>query len=138
MPGGLTTREMPENRKIAIEAPELGRVEAVLRERECPATCKAVWEALPQTVHLSRWGDELYGEIDASAPPENPREECEVGDVAYWLDGSGFCILFGRTPASTSDKPRLVSPGNVFAKVEGDPSVFRNFDALTVVLKRVD
>ena len=63
-------------------------------------------------------------------------EEFEVGDIAYWLQGSGFCILYGRTPASTSDKPRLISPGNYFAKIEGDISIFKSLNGLDLTIER--
>lgn len=52
------------------------------------------------TVSLGSWGDELYGTIPVKIAPENSQEECEIGDIAYWLDGSGFCILYGKTPVS--------------------------------------
>ncbi|MHA1792131.1 MAG: cyclophilin-like fold protein [Promethearchaeota archaeon] len=114
---------------VIIENEKIGRVKIRLLLEQCPETCKAIKSALPLKLDLARWGDELYGSIPVKIPPENPREECEIGDVAYWLDGSGFCILFGKTPASTSDKPRLISPGNVFGKIEGDPMIFKQFSS---------
>ena len=94
------------------------------------------WEALPLQVSLSTWGDELYGTISVTIEAENPREEFEIGDIAYWLQGSGFCILYGRTPASSSDKPRLISPGNPLAKIEGDVSVFKGLRGLELTVER--
>ncbi len=110
---------------ILLKAPEIGEVEAKLLTEIAPKTCESIWNALPLTVSLSKWGDELYGTIPVRIGAENPKEEFEIGDIAYWLQGSGFCILFGKTPASTSDKPRLISPGNYFAKIVGDASVFK-------------
>ncbi|MHA1681789.1 MAG: cyclophilin-like family protein [Promethearchaeota archaeon] len=117
---------------------KVGRVEIKLNEGDCPRTCKAFLDRLekPMEIELSRWGDELYGTVDVSVPAENPLEECEVGDVAYWLQGSGFCILFGRTPASVGDKPQLISPGNIFGKIVGDSSVFKAFHSLRVRLEK--
>lgn len=114
---------------MILENEKIGKVEIELNMEKCPETCKTIWNALPLELDLSRWGDELYGTIPVKSKPENEQEECAVGDVAYWLQGSGFCILFGKTPASTGSKPRLVSPGNVFGSIKGDPAMFKQFNS---------
>ena len=38
------------------------------------------------------------------------REEVEVDNLAFGPVGSAFCMFFGRTPVSTSNKPRAISP----------------------------
>ncbi len=113
---------------MVIENKEVGRLKIRLYKEKTPRTIEKIENALPLEITLSRWGDELYGTIPVDAEPENPQEECEIGEVAYWLDGPAFCIMFGRTPASRGPKPRLISPGNVFGKIEGDPSIFKKFD----------
>lgn len=106
------------------------RIKIRMLHDACPETCAAIEQALPVEIAMSRWGDELYGSVDIEAGPENPREECEVGDVAYWLDGPAICLLFGRTPASRGPKPRLISPGNVFGKMEDvDFEELKKFDS---------
>jgi hypothetical protein len=40
------------------------------------------------------------------------------------------------TPVSTSDKPRLISPGNVFARIIGDASVFKSVSTLTLTIDK--
>lgn len=115
------------NETIFIENDKVGKVGITLDVENCPRTCKAIIDALPLDLDLSRWGDELYGTIPVDAPPENPTRDCKAGDIVYWLEGSGFCILFGPTPASRDEHPRLVSPGNVFGRIEGDPSLFKQF-----------
>ena len=121
---------------IILKAEEIGEIRAKLLTESAPRTCTQFWQALPLKVKLSTWGDELYGTIPVDIDAENPREEFEVGDIAYWLQGSGFCILYGRTPASTSDKPRLISPGNHFAKIEGDVSIFKSLKGLDLSIER--
>jgi hypothetical protein len=121
---------------IILKAQEIGEIKAILLTDKAPNTCAKFWEALPLKVNLSAWGDELYGTIPVDIEAENPREEFEVGDIAYWLQGSGFCILYGRTPVSTSDKPRLISPGNYLAKIEGDVSVFKTLEGLELTIER--
>ena len=121
---------------IILKAKEIGEIKAKLLTDTAPDTCAKFWEALPLEVNLSTWGDELYGTIPVAIEAENPREEFEVGDIAYWLQGSGFCILYGRTPASTSAKPRLISAGNHFARIEGDVSVFKGLKGLALTIER--
>jgi hypothetical protein len=47
----------------------------------------------------------------------------EVGEIAYWPPGKALCIFFGRTPASTDERPRAASPvipiGRVTAGLDG-------------------
>lgn len=121
---------------IVLKAKEIGEIKAKLLTDTAPNTCAQFWEALPLHVNLSTWGDELYGTIPVDIDAENPREEFEVGDIAYWLQGSGFCILYGPTPASTGDKPRLISPGNPLARIEGDVSVFKGLGGLHLTIER--
>ena len=121
---------------ILLKAQEIGNIKATLLTETAPKTCTKFWEALPLKVSLSTWGDELYGTIPVDIEAENPKEEFEIGDIAYWLQGSGFCILYGRTPASTSDKPRLISPGNPLAKIEGDVSIFKGLKGLELSIER--
>ncbi len=125
-------------RKIKLTSAKLGEIQAELLDDKNPITAQKIWDALPITVSLSTWGDELYGTIPVKIAQENSQEECEVGDIAYWLQGSGFCILYGLTPVSTSNKPRLVSPGNVFARIIGDATVFKKVSSLTLTIDKVE
>ena len=121
---------------IIIENEKIGQVKAKLLVEINPKTCQAIWDALPLELHLSRWGEELYGDIPVSIQAENTQEECEVGDIGYWLSGSGFCIFWGRTPVSTSDKPKAASPINVFAHIEGDAKIFDQFRSFSGTVKK--
>ena len=104
--------------KIKVITPH-GELKAEIDEAKNPKTAQAVISALPITGEASRWGDEIYFEIGAKAGEENSRQEVEVGDIAYWPPGHALCIFFGRTPVSTSDRPRAYSPVNVFGKIIG-------------------
>ena len=112
---------------IIIENEKIGQIKAKLLTDKNPVTCKSIWENLPFKLNLSRWGEELYGEIPVSIDMENSQVDCEVGDIGYWPDGKGFCIFFGPTPASKNDKPKAASPVNIFAKIEGDAKIFNQF-----------
>ena len=124
---------------IIIEHEEIGEIKARLLKEKNPKTCNAIWNALPFEINLSRWGEELYGTIPVEIDGENSQVECEVGDVGYWMSGRGFCIFFGKTPASTSDKPKAASAVNIFAKIEEkDPKVFKQFSEFSGVVKKGD
>lgn len=65
-------------------------------------------------------------------------EEVSRGDVAFWPSGSMFCVFWGKTPVSTSDKPRAVSPVNVFGKINGDLQLLdslKDGDIISVIVK---
>lgn len=89
-------------------------------------TARRIYEALPLEASANTWGDEIYFTIpvDCNREPD-ARTEVEVGDLGYWLAGSGFCIFYGRTPMSTGEKPVAASDVNVFGRIVGDPTVFR-------------
>jgi hypothetical protein len=97
------------------------------------ATAKAIQAALPLTGRASTWGDEIYFDCGLSLSEEDAQTVVEVGDLAYWPPGSALCIFFGPTPASRGDEIRAASPVDVFGRVEGDPTVFRQVDSGTPV-----
>jgi len=87
----------------------------------------ALYEQMPFTVELTRWGDEYYGappvELDGSVfEGAEARELMEIGEIAYWQPGSAVCFFFGPTPASTDSRPRAVSPAIPIGVIEGDVS----------------
>jgi hypothetical protein len=121
---------------IIIENEKIGQIKAKLLVDKNPITCKAIWEKLPFELHLARWGEELYGEIPVILEKENSQVDCEVGDVGYWPDGKGFCIFFGPTPLSKTEKPKAASPVNIFAKIEGEVKIFKQFSSFNGIAKR--
>ena len=112
-------------KKIRIMASSIGTVSAEIDEKRNPKTAQAVWDALPIIGNANTWGDEIYFGIPVEMSEENSQQVVELGDLAYWPQGNGFCIFFGRTPVSVGDEPRASSPVNVFGKVTGDPKIFK-------------
>jgi hypothetical protein len=93
-------------------------------------TAQRIWESLPITGRAMVWGDEIYFEIPVAVEQApDARADVEVGELGYWPVGRAFCIFFGPTPASTGDQPRAASPVNVFGRVLGDATVFRQVSA---------
>jgi len=122
--------------KIIISSNAVGRIEAEITD-ENPNTAKAVWDALPIKGKANRWGEEIYFSTSISLREENSKEEVAVGNLAYWPPGKAICIFFGETPVSQHGEPRAYSPVNVFAKIVGDPTVFKKVrDGDQVTLER--
>ncbi len=113
---------MATERKIRITAGQVS-AEAVLNDSP---TAGKIWEALPIDGRANTWGDEIYFSIPVQAKQEkDARDIVAVGELGYWPPGSAFCIFFGRTPASTDERPRAASAVNILGKVQGDPAAFK-------------
>ncbi len=122
--------------RIIIKTP-YGEVDGEIDETKNPVTAEKIIESLPLNGRVSRWGEEIYFEIPVQVGEENSQEEVEVGDIAYWPPGNALCIFFGRTPVSTSEKPKAYSPVNVIGRVV-DVSVLKKVqDGDDVLVKKV-
>ena len=88
-------------------------------------TAKEIYNAMPIEASANRWGDEIYFPIPVKLDAEPAAKEIvSEGDVAYWPEGSCFCIFWGRTPASKGNEIRAASEVNVFGKIKGDARIF--------------
>lgn len=109
-------------RKIKITA---GAVEAEA-ELLTTSTADEIWNALPFEADCSLWGDEIYFTIPISHPLEqDAREIVEKGDLGFWPQGPAFCVFFGPTPISSGNEIKPASAVNVFGRVIGDSTVFK-------------
>lgn len=90
-------------------------------------TAKAIYDALPLDGAANRWGNEIYFVIPVRIDMEkNATDVVEMGDVAYWPEGSCFCIFFGKTPASKENEIRAASKVNVFGNIKGNAEAFKS------------
>jgi len=112
-------------KRIQIVTSATGKVVAELLEGKNTKTSEALWSALPIEGSANRWDDEIYFGIPVTVGLEEAQQVVDVGDIGYWPPGKAFCIFFGPTPASKGKEPRAASPVNVFARIVGDPLVFR-------------
>lgn len=86
-------------------------------------TSQEIIKKLPIVSRSNRWGDEIYFQIPVYFELENGIEILDTGSVAYWPPGNAFCIFFGKTPASTKDKPQAASPVTVIGKIIDNKSL---------------
>lgn len=94
----------------------------LLAELNDSPTARAIVKALPIESEVNRWGQEIYFPIPVHEPLEDDaRVDMEVGEIAYWPPGHAFCIFFGKTPASTNDRPRAASPVNPLGRLLDSP-----------------
>lgn len=108
-------------RRIVITA---GAVSAVA-ELNDSQTAETIWTALPITARANTWGDEIYFDIPVALGEEKAQEVVEKGDLGYWPPGHAFCIFFGPTPASIGNEIRPASPVNVFGRITGEATIFK-------------
>ena len=96
-------------------------------EIEDTPTAKAIYKMLPIDGASNRWGDEIYFVIPLKLDLEKLADDrVEKGDLAYWPEGCCFCIFFGKTPLSTETEIKAASKVNVFGKINGDLSSFKD------------
>jgi hypothetical protein len=117
-------------RKIKISA---GPVEAQAELLQT-STADAIWDALPLESTCNLWGDEIYFTISLAHDLEP--DACEIvdkGDLGFWPQGPAFCIFFGPTPISSGTEIKPASAVNVFGRVVGDSTVFKQVVAGTAV-----
>ncbi|MCM8792804.1 MAG: cyclophilin-like fold protein [Candidatus Omnitrophica bacterium] len=87
---------------------------------------KKIYESLPFEAKVNTWGKEIYFKIPLKLKLENPTTEVEIGDIAYWQEGSCLCIFFGPTPISINDKPLPASEVEIVGEITGDLSELEN------------
>jgi len=98
------------------------QMEAELNESK---TAALLFDKLPISGIVNTWGDEIYFPIPVEAKAENAATLVEEGDLAYWPEGSCFCIFFGPTPASKGSEIRPASPVNLLGRLKGDPKLWK-------------
>jgi uncharacterized protein len=98
-------------------------IDARLEDTE---SAKSIYDSLPFDGAVNRWGDEIYFVIPVKTDLEKDASDVvENGDIAYWPEGSCFCIFFGKTPDSTESEIKAASKVNVIGKITGDYSYLK-------------
>lgn len=115
-----------------------GNITAIA-ELKNTSTAKTIFEDLPIEGAANRWGNEIYFVIPVNLEAEKgAKEVVSEGDIAYWPEGSCFCIFWGKTPASKGNEIRAASRVNVFGKIKGDAKIFSKVkDGDLVVLEKI-
>ena len=118
-------------RKITIKINDL-KIKAELFNTP---TANRVFDALPLMGDAQIWREEIYFMIPLELGLEHTaREEVEIGDLGYWPDGPAFCVFFGQTPVSQTDKPKAYSPVNVFGHISQDMSPLKTVTSGSTII----
>lgn len=99
-------------------------------------TAEKIYQVLPIETEGNFWGNEIYFEIPLEMENENPTEDLKVGDLGYWPEGNSFCIFYGRTPASTNDKPKPASLVTIIGKIKGNLEELKNLKEAKVRIEK--
>ena len=69
---------------------------------------------------INTWGEEIYFEtpLKTAKLEPNSRDVINLGEVAYWVEGSSIAIGFGPTPASLGNEIRLVTKVNIIGNYD--------------------
>ena len=108
------------------------KVETVVLEVELLETpnADALYSAMPFTAKANTWGDEVYFSTPVQCGQEPEASTTfALGEIAFWPPGNAIAILFGATPASHGDEPRLASPGNLWGRASDDVKQLRSVSA---------
>ena len=96
-------------------------------------TAKAIYNKLPLEAIVDTWGDEIYFDIGLKLLKENPTVKVNVGDIAYWPQGSSMCIFFGPTPISKDENPKPASQVNLIGATNCPKEILKNIKSGTKI-----
>lgn len=100
-------------------------------------TANAIWDSLPIEAKVNTWGEEIYFAIPVNMGSEEAVDVVQEGDLGYWPQGNGFCIFFGKTPASTGSEIKPASPVNIIGRLLGNPKDWKKVkDGEKITLNR--
>jgi len=89
-------------------------------------TARNVKDALPFASKAQLWGNEVFFETPAMAELEDDAKDVvEAGELAFWTEGNGIAIAFGKTPASQGDEIRLATKANIWAHAITDVTLLK-------------
>ncbi len=97
-------------------------------------TAELIYNALPFTSTVRKWGEEIYFETPVVVKlEENAKAVVNFGEIAFWNEGSAIAIGYGKTPVSKENEIRLISPCNIWADSSFDKSYIENIKENEIV-----
>ena len=80
-------------------------------------TAEKLIKLMPIEAKIATWGNEIYFDTPNNdiVLENDAKEVFNLGEIAFWNQGSAIAIGFGKTPASKKDEIRLISKANHWA-----------------------
>ena len=98
--------------------------EVNLRDTE---TARLISKSVPINSKIQMWGEEIFFNTNIHVTLENDSKEViQLGELAFWTEGSAIAIGYGKTPVSIDQEIRLIGPCNVWADGSFKKSDFDN------------
>ena len=86
-------------------------------------TAKKIYASCPIKSLTNTWGNEIYFETAIKVKKDKTAKDIiNLGEIAYWVEGSSIVIGFGPTPISKADEIRLVTKANIIGKTKSNLS----------------
>ena len=95
-----------------------------LRDTE---TARLISKSIPINSKIQIWGEEIFFNTNIQITLEDDaREVMQLGELAFWTEGSAIAIGYGKTPVSLDKEIRLIGPCNVWGEGNFKKSDFDN------------
>ena len=95
-----------------------------LRDTE---TARLISKSVPINSKIQMWGEEIFFNTNLQVALENDAKEVmQLGELAFWTEGSAIAIGYGKTPVSIDQEIRLIGPCNVWGNSNFKKSDFDN------------
>ena len=103
-------------------------------------TAKKIYDSCPLRSITNTWGNEIYFETAIKVKKDKTAKDIiNLGEIAYWVEGSSIAIGFGPTPISKADEIRLVTKANIFGKTKSNLSSLGMVNSGEIVIvERID
>ena len=99
------------------------------------ATSRAIWDACPIKSFTNTWGNEIYFETNIKViKDETAKDIVNLGEIAFWVEGSSIAIGFGPTPISKAEEIRLVTKANIIGNTSSDLSILSMVNSGEIVI----
>ena len=90
-------------------------------------TARLITKSIPIKSRIQIWGEEIFFNTHLEVKLEDDaRDVMQLGELAFWTEGSAIAIGFGKTPVSIDQEIRLIGPCNVWADCSFKKSDFDN------------
>ena len=78
-------------------------------------TAKLIAASIPIKSKIQIWGEEIFFNTNLKIKLEDDsRDVMQLGELAFWTEGSAIAIGYGKTPVSIDQEIRLIGPCNVW------------------------